>query len=303
MISKFAPAARRFSHEGTRMHTKQKKTINNAFTSAFIISRPSFPFFVLLRVPSRANLSPLLAMVICLLAAPAGLRADVTGKVTLEGTPPEMKVIDMSAVKECAALHPDPVTEESVIVGDKGELKNVVVAIKKDEDKDLPGAVPKEPAVLDQKDCMYEPHVLAMMVGQDLIVKNSDAFFHNVHSQSTTNDTFNVPMPRANDGVKVSPQPKAPEIFRVKCDVHPWMSAWIAVFDHPYFSVTGDDGTFDIKNLPDGDYTLQAWHELYGTQEQKITVKDGKAEVNFTFKADAAQKDGGGKTPPAKEHE
>jgi plastocyanin len=215
------------------------------------------------------------------------LFADVTGKVTLEGTPPEMHVIDMSGTKECAALHPDPVTEETVVVGDKGELKNVVVSLKKDDDKDMPGEAPKTPAVLDQKDCMYNPHVLAMMVGQDLIVKNSDAFLHNVHAVPAINGEINAAMPRKNEGEKVSPQPKAPETFRVKCDVHPWMSAWIAVFDHPYFSVTSDDGTFDIKGLPDGEYTLQAWHELYGTQEQKITVKGGKAEVNFTFKADA----------------
>ncbi len=219
------------------------------------------------------------------------LRADVTGKVTLDGTPPEMKVIDMSATKECAALHPDPVTEETVIVSDKGELKNVVVSLKKEDDKDMPGEVPKAPAVLDQKACMYDPHVLAMMVGQDLIVKNSDPFLHNVHSLATINDVFNTGMPNVNNGEKVDPQPKAPETFRVKCDVHPWMSAWIAVFDHPYFSVTGDDGTFDIKNLPDGTWTLQAWHEKYGTQEQKITVKNGKAEANFTFKADAPAKD------------
>lgn len=232
-----------------------------------------------------------LAIVFALAAVSVSVHADVTGKVKLDGTPPEMKVIDMSAVKECAALHPDPVTEESVIVGDKGELKNVVVSIKKDEDKDMPGAVPKGAAVLDQKDCMYEPHVLAMMVGQDLIVKNSDPFLHNVHSDPKDNDVFNAAMPNKNDGVKIDPQPKAPETFRVKCDVHPWMSAWIAVFDHPYFAVTGDDGTFDIKNLPDGTYTLQAWHEKYGTQEQKITVKDGKAEVNFTFIANAPVKD------------
>jgi hypothetical protein len=214
--------------------------------------------------------------------------ADVTGKVTLEGTPPEMKVLDMSAQKECASLHPDPVTEETVIVGDKGELKNVVVSLKKDEDKDIAGDVPKTPAVLDQKDCMYSPHVVAMMVGQGLVVKNSDPFLHNVHGKPSINNEFNVPMPHKNDGEKINPQPKAPEYINVKCDVHPWMSAWVAVFDHPYFSVTGDDGTFDIKNLPDGEYTLQAWHEAYGTKEQKVTVKGGKAEVNFTFKTDDA---------------
>ncbi len=223
------------------------------------------------------------------------LLADVTGKVTLEGDAPEMKVIDMSGSKECAALHPDPVTEETVIVGDKGELKNVVVSLKKEDDKDMPGDAPKTPAVLDQKGCMYDPHVLAMMVGQELVVKNSDSFLHNVHSLSTINDAFNVGMPNANNGEKIDPQPKAPETFRVKCDVHPWMSAWIAVFDHPYFSVTGDDGTFAIKNLPDGTYTLQAWHEKYGTNEQKVTVKDGKAVVNFTFNAKDENKTPAGK--------
>jgi plastocyanin len=236
--------------------------------------------------------SKMVTVALLVLAAGAtNLFGDVTGKVTLDGTPPEMKVIDMSATKECAALHPDPVTEETVITGDKGELKNVVVSLKKEDDKDMPGEVPKTAAVLDQKACMYNPHVLAMMVGQDLIVKNSDPFLHNVHSLSTINDVFNTGMPNVNNGEKVDPQPKAPETFRVKCDVHPWMSAWIAVFDHPYFSVTGDDGTFDIKNLPDGTWTIQAWHEKYGTQEQKVTVKGGKAEVNFTFKTDAPVKD------------
>jgi plastocyanin len=223
-----------------------------------------------------------------LLMAVAVVRADVTGKVTLTGTPPEMKVIDMSATPECAALHPDPVTEETVIVGDNGELKNVVVSIKKTAD--LKGDLPKSPAVLDQKGCMYEPHVLAMMAGQDLVLKNSDTFLHNVHSQSTGNVPFNVGMPfKDAKGVKVDEPPKTPETFKVKCDVHPWMSMWIAVFDHPYFAVTGDDGTFTIKNLPDGVYTLQAWHELYGTQEQQITVKDGKAVANFAFKTEASK--------------
>jgi plastocyanin len=239
----------------------------------------------------KPTTSILQLMILSVLASGSSLFADVTGKVTLHGDAPEMKVIDMSATPDCAKLHPDPVTEETVIVGDKGELKNVVVSLKKEDDKEMPGEVPKTQAVLDQKGCMYEPHVLAMMVGQDLIVKNSDTFLHNVHSLATVNDQFNTGMPKANTGEKVDPQPKAPETFRVKCDVHPWMSAWIAVFDHPYFSVTGDDGTFDIKNLPDGSYTLQAWHEKYGTQEQKITVKDGKAEVNFTFDANAPVKD------------
>jgi plastocyanin len=214
--------------------------------------------------------------------------ADVTGKVTLDGKAPDMKTIDMTTVAACAQQHPDPVTEEIVVTGDKGELKNVVVSIKKEEGQDLTGDVPKDPAVIDQKGCMYLPHVTAMMVGQPLMVKNSDPTLHNVHSLSTINGSFNKGQPGVNNGELIDPQPKAPETFRIKCDVHSWMAGWIVVFDHPYFSVTGDDGTYDIKNLPDGDYTLQAWQEKYGSQEQKITVKDGKATADFVFKAGAA---------------
>ena len=216
---------------------------------------------------------------------------DVTGKVTLVGPPPDMGTIDMAGQKECAALHPDPVTDETVVVGDKGELKNAIVSLKKttdDDDKAVPNQPPPPtaPAVLDQKGCMFVPHVLAMQAGQPLVVKNSDPFLHNVHSQSTVNDAFNMAMPTANDGERADPQPKAAEVFKVKCDVHPWMTGWVAVFDHPYFAVTGDDGTFDIKGLPDGTYALQAWHERYGTRQAKVVVKDGKGTVDFAFAAD-----------------
>ncbi len=235
-----------------------------------------------------------LTAALLILTLSTGALADVTGKVTLAGKPPDMGTIDMSGQKECAAAHPDPVTEETVVVGDNGELKNVVVALVRHDDdtegddKKAPAdpPVPTEPAVLDQKGCMFSPHVLAMRAGQTLVVKNSDPFLHNVHSQSTTNDAFNMAMPTANAGEKADPQPKAPETFKVKCDVHPWMTGYVAIFAHPYFAVTGDDGTFAIKGLPDGTYTLQAWHERYGTKDQQVTVKDGKATADFTYKPD-----------------
>jgi plastocyanin len=228
------------------------------------------------------------AILVALLSVVPLARADVTGKVTLVGTPPDMGTIDMSGQKQCAALHPDPVTDQTVIVGDNGELRNVVVSLKKADDQEVAGqpAPPKDPAVLDQKGCLFEPHVLAMQAGQTLVIKNSDPFLHNVDCKPTVNDAINMAMPTANAGEKADPQPKAPETFKVKCDVHPWMTGWIAIFDHPYFAVTGDDGTFTIKGLPDGTYTLQAWHERYGTKEQQVTVKDGKATVNFSFKTD-----------------
>jgi hypothetical protein len=218
--------------------------------------------------------------------------ADITGKVNLDGKPPEMKDIDMAAVKECASQHPDPVQEQTVVADDKGNLANVIVAIKKEEGKDLPGEAPKEAAVLDQHGCMYEPHVLAVMTGQEIKIKNDDPFLHNVHSLATTNPPFNFGQPNKDDGKPVDPM-KAAEYFRVKCDVHPWMSAYFGVFEHPYFAVTKPDGTFTIKTagLPDGDYTITFWHERYASDtpaEEKVTVKDGKAEVNHTFKAEAA---------------
>jgi hypothetical protein len=217
--------------------------------------------------------------------------AEITGKVTLDGKAPEMKEIDMSGVKECAALHADPVTEESIVAEDKGGLANVIVAIKKAEGQDLPGDPPSEPAVLDQKGCQYVPHVLALMAGQDFVVKNDDAFLHNVHSLATVNPAFNFGQPNKDEGKKVE-SPKAEEYFPVKCDVHPWMRAYVGVFEHPYFAVTKEDGTFSIKadQLPDGEYTLTFWHEKLATEpvETKINVAGGKAEANHAFKADAA---------------
>ena len=217
--------------------------------------------------------------------------AQVTGKVTLEGQAPAMDNVDMSGVKDCAAKHADPVKDPTVVTDGKGGLANVIVSIKKEEGQELAGEAPKEAAVLDQKGCMYEPHALAMMTGQEFLVKNSDEFLHNVHSLAATNQAFNFAQPNKDDGKKVEPM-KAPEYFRVKCDVHPWMSAYIGVFEHPYFAVSKEDGTFSLpKGLADGEYTVQFWHEKYASDtpaEAKVTVKDGKGEVSHKFDAASA---------------
>ncbi|HEV2292540.1 MAG TPA: hypothetical protein VGR35_01715 [Tepidisphaeraceae bacterium] len=216
--------------------------------------------------------------------------ADITGSVKIEGEVPEPKELAMDADPGCKAQHADPVLDPSVVAGEKGELANVIVRIKAEDPAALGGEAPKDPVILDQQGCMYEPHVLTMTVGQDLLVKNSDGFLHNVHSLATENPAFNFGQPNKNPGQKVPEQPKTTEIFRVKCDVHPWMSAYIGVFEHPFHAVTGDDGKYTIKGeLPDGEYTLVAWHEKFGEKEEKITVKDGKAEQDFSFKAEAAQ--------------
>ena len=218
--------------------------------------------------------------------------AQVTGKVVLDGEPPQRATINMAANAQCAAAHANPVLEETVIVGDNKELANVVVSIKDDEGK-LKGPAPKEPVKIDQKGCMYTPHVVAMMSGQSLVFTNSDPFLHNVHGLPIDNAPFNFAQPNVDKaGKAVNPSPKVPERFSVKCDVHPWMLSHVNVFEHPYFAVTNEKGEFTIpKGLPDGNYTLVFWHEKWGEQEgPEVEVKGGagKLEEDFSYKQEAA---------------
>jgi plastocyanin len=137
---------------------------------------------------------------------------------------------------------------------------------------------------LDQKDCQYEPRVIALRVGQKLDILNSDATFHNVKTNSKSNENFNLAMPSKNDRItKVFSQP---ELFiESECSVHPWMSASIAVMDHPFFSVTDETGEFTLRNLPPGTYSIEAWHEVLGTQRATVTVTGTETqEIDFTFK-------------------
>ena len=218
--------------------------------------------------------------------------ADITGTVTFKGDAPEPQQIDMAAVKECAQQHPDGAFDETVVVND-GKLANVVVSVKAEPG----GNAPAQPAVLDQKACQYHPHVIAVMTGQPITVKHSDPVLPNVHSLALDNPAFNFGQPNVDPGKKVEPM-KAAERFKIKCDVHPWMSAHISVFEHPFFAVSKEDGTFTIPgNLPDGEHTLVFWHEKFGEKEQKVMVSGGKAEANAEFEAAAA--DVGNQANPA----
>src|SRR5581483_440688 len=205
-----------------------------------------------------------------LLLASSARAGQITGTATLNGKAPEMQPIDMSSKPECANQHADPVLEETVVVNDQNMLKNVVVYLKAADGSDLPGDVPKPAAILDQKGCVYVPHVVAMMAGQTLVVKNDDNCAHNIHSMAENNEVFNFIEPTKGNQ-KAAPPQKTPEFYQVKCDIHPWMSAWVAVLDNPYYAVTDDDGRFkiDTGKLPDGTYTLVAWQEKYKTIEQK----------------------------------
>jgi plastocyanin len=204
---------------------------------------------------------------------------SISGTAAFSGTAPEMEQISMDADPTCLAANAGPVYTESVVVNDNGTLRNVFVHIKEGV---TGGAVPKDPVVIDQKGCRYEPHVFGIQVGQALQIVNSDATLHNVHSLAENSKQFNLGMPI--QGMKLKKKFDSTEVMvKLKCDVHPWMSAYIGVLTHSHFGVSGNDGSFSISDLPAGDYVVEAWHEQYGTQTQNVTVGDGDTAVEFTF--------------------
>ena len=212
----------------------------------------------------------------------ASAEGKVSGKVSFEGTAPKRKKLRMDADPVCAGSHDEPVLSEEVVVGEGGGLENVFVYVKEVQG-DFPA--PSEPAVLDQKGCHYSPHVVGLQVGQPLQILNSDKTLHNVHGMPKVNAGFNFAMPKFVK--KKDHQFDSVEtMVAVKCDVHPWMSSYIGVLPHPFFAVTGADGTFEIDGLPAGDYTLVAWQESLGSQEAKVSVAaDGSTTQDFSFKA------------------
>ena len=217
-------------------------------------------------------------------AASAG---QITGTVKLDGTAPHQKPIDMSKDPSCAQTAGGaPATTENVVVGANGGLANVVVYIS----QGLTGneaATPSQPATIDQKGCQYVPHVVALNVGQHMTVLNSDKTAHNIHPQPSPgggNGQWNKSQIAGSGPIDVAWTNEEVAI-PVKCNIHPWMHAYIAVVKGP-FGVSNDSGSFKLDNVPPGAYTLTAWQETYGTQTQNVTVAAGKpAAVSFTFKA------------------
>lgn len=211
----------------------------------------------------------------------------VSGKVSFTGAKPKLAVIHMDQDQVCVSKHSSPVHVEDGVVNDNGTLPNVFVYVKEGADK-YTFATPTDPVTLDQNGCMYKPHVLGLQVDQTLHIISSDATTHNIH-----------PMPKDNREWNESQAPGAPALDKkfaraevmipVKCNQHPWMRAYIGVVKNPFFAVTGGDGTFTIKGLPPGDYTIGAWTAIGGPQGQaqdmKVTVapKESKT-VDFSFK-------------------
>jgi plastocyanin len=221
------------------------------------------------------------------LVVPALASADggkVTGKITFDGTPPAPTKIKLDADPVCAAAHSGPIDSEELVVSN-GAVKNVFVRVSEGlGDKKFPP--PTDPAVIDQHGCQYIPHVVGVQVGQPLRFTTSDQTLHNVHGMPKKNAQFNFAMPKFVKQKETKDLTKPEIMVHVKCDVHPWMSGYIGVLPHPFFAVSGKDGSYTIEGLPPGEYTIEAWQEKLGTQTSKVKVDDkGTATSDFTFKA------------------
>jgi hypothetical protein len=214
--------------------------------------------------------------------------AELAGKVTLKGTPPPELPIDLAKLEtsgmcsaERAKMSATPITTRHYVVSPEGGLANVFVWVK----QGVTGKFdpPAKEAVLDQHGCEYVPYVQGIQTGQKLKILNSDPFLHNVNCQSTNNKAFNTAqVVKGQTTEKIFDKQEV--LIKFKCDVHPWMFAYIGVVDHPFFCVTDKDGKFTIPKLPAGKYTLEAFHLKSGVQTQEITVgDDDKKDIAFTF--------------------
>lgn len=203
------------------------------------------------------------------------------GSVTYAGEVPEGRPIDMSADSYCAEQHEgERVVAQTIVTGAEGRLADVVVHVKQGlAGKEYP--VPEESVLLDQRGCLYAPHVLAARAGQTVVIRNSDETLHNVHVTSRNNRGFNIGQPIK--GIESKRSFRAPEVgIDVRCDIHGWMQAWIGVFDHPFHAVTAPDGRFSFEGLPPGEYVVEAWHETLGSREMRVTV-DGATPSDASF--------------------
>jgi len=209
---------------------------------------------------------------------------SIAGTIKFEGSAPHSRLIHMDADPVCYAVNKGNVHSSVLLLGDNNTLGNVFVYIKSGLARsDYPP--PDQAAVITQAGCNYSPHVLGVMQKQKVKFLNPDGTLHNVHGMCRINPEFNAAMPDFRKEIQVSFD-KPEFMFQIRCDVHPWMQAWMAVLNHPFFSVTGPEGKFEIKDIPAGTYEIEAWHEKLGSKTATMTVKDQTSQtIDFTFSA------------------
>ena len=216
--------------------------------------------------------------------------STVTGTITFDGKPPVLRPIAMDAEPVCAKKHAGhAVMPEMLVLGTGQTMGNVLVFVSKGVPAGKTYPAPTTPVTVDQDGCMYIPHVMGIMVGQPYRILNTDGILHNIHTLPKINPAFNRGQPATVKEMTTN-FPKAEAAFQIKCDVHPWMSAYMAVFTHPFYSVTKTDGKFTISGLDPGTYEITAWHERLGTQTAMVTVgaNDTKTQA-FKFAVPAAK--------------
>lgn len=210
----------------------------------------------------------------------------ITGKIKFTGTAPRNPAIDMSEEAVCKAKYKTaPPTEENVVAGPANALANVFVYVSAGVPAGQSFPAPTTPVVLDQDGCRYHPHVFGVMVGQPVEIRNSDPVLHNIKAVAKKNRPFNVSQPTA--GMKTTRTFAAAEVMvNLECNVHGWMKSYVGVRPDPFFAVSGNDGSFSITGLPPGTYTIEAWHEKFGTQTATVTIAGTESKTaNITFAA------------------
>jgi plastocyanin len=214
-------------------------------------------------------------------AATAG---TISGKVTFAGTPPKPDMLRMTTDQACVQASGAMAPSDAALVAADGAVQNTFVYIKDGVDAAYSFEVPAEAVVLDQKGCRYAPRVIGVRAGQRLEIANSDATLHNVHALPMTNQEFNHGQKEKDPNIVHTFT--VPEVMvRFKCDVHGWMNAHVGVMGTPFFAVTAADGSYEIKGVPPGTYTVAVWHEKFGESMQSVTVGDRETKTAaFTFK-------------------
>jgi len=206
----------------------------------------------------------------------------IEGTIKYDGPVPAPRLIHMDADPICYTINKGNVHSSSLVLGDNNTLGNVFVYVKSGL-TEVVSDQGTEPVVVNQAGCNYSPHVIGVMVGQKVKFLNPDGTLHNVHAMCKINPEFNEAMPDFRKEMEVSFN-KPEFMFPIRCDVHPWMQAWVAVMAHPFFTVTGSDGKFEIKNVPNGTYVVEAWHEKLGAKTATIIVSDHSTQkADFTF--------------------